>query len=559
MPDTGVVEDQGWTVSHVLTAEKPRLFERGLVVLALTVLPVAAYLLSSVMLEEKGPYWLAENSDPEYAYLLNAVNVLEGTPPEHVDHPGTTLQMLGAVVIGLLTMGHSGSDLKALVLEDPEFYLSAINRTIRLLILMSQIAVGAMCLALTQNILLAWLIQFPIVSSAYVLEALGRVAPEPLLLLTGLCVSAAVLLMLLRRATLSDARWSVMLACICAFGIATKLTFIPVLGLALMMLRGLRSRLTFLIWTGIFLLLFTAPIIPRYSALLTWTTNLVIRSGHYGTGESDVINNFWHNLHAVLLYQPSLSWVLGGLAIVSVAAWFQCHGQRSSDRMAGLRPLAAGLVLVHALQFLVVAKHPGSIAYLMPSIGLSGLTMVVALMMWKELQMPFPVRATASALMLVGLAMTVIAQEHRWTGTLDEYRARRVEAAQLEQIRNSHFSGCQTVYYYRASSKSYAEYFGAEFSGRQAFGAQIRRQAGPLTLFYQVWSKRMFSSDGVPVDLEQLAAGPNACAVFQGTPFEGEYARFRPALVFTDRCGGTREALYVIGRQCPRPDSSRET
>ena len=111
MPDTSVVEDKGWTVPRILTAERRRLLERCLVVLALTVLPLAAYLLSSVMLEEKGPYWLAENSDPEYAYLLNALNVLEGRPPEHVDHPGTTLQMFGAVVIGLLTMGHSASDL----------------------------------------------------------------------------------------------------------------------------------------------------------------------------------------------------------------------------------------------------------------------------------------------------------------------------------------------------------------------------------------------------------------------------------------------------------------
>ncbi|HEX6951113.1 MAG TPA: hypothetical protein VF127_16045 [Nitrospira sp.] len=558
MPDTSVVEDKGWTVPRILTAERRRLFERCLVVLALTVLPLAAYLLSSVMLEEKGPYWLAENSDPEYAYLLNALNVLEGRPPEHVDHPGTTLQMLGAAVIGLLTMGHSASDLKDLVLEDPEFYLSAINRTMRFLILVSQIAVGAMCLALTQNILLAWLIQFPVVSSAYVLEALGRVAPEPLLLLTGIGLSAALLMMLLRRTTLSESRWSVMLACICGFGVATKLTFIPVLGLALVMLTGLRSRLTFLIWTGIFLLLFTAPIIPRYSALLDWTTNLVMRSGHYGTGESDVISNFWPNLHAVLLYQPSLSWLLAGLVIIVVVVFFQGSTQRSSDRMTRLLPLAAGLVLFHAMQLLVVAKHPGSIAYLMPSIGLSGLTIVVAVMMWKELQMPFPVRAIASGLMLLGLAMTVIAQEHRWAGTMDEYRARRVESAQLEQIRNSQFSECHTVYYYRASSKAYAEYFGAEFSGRQAFGSQIRRQAGPQTLFYQVWSKRMFSSDGAPVDLTQLATRPNTCTVFQGTPFEGEYARFRPALVFTDRCGGTREALYVIGRQCPRPDSSRE-
>jgi hypothetical protein len=193
----------------------------------------------------------------------------------------------------------------------------------------------------------------------------------------------------------------------------------------------------------------------------------------------------------------------------------------------------------------------------MPSIGLSGFTIVVAVMLWKELQMPFPVRGIALGLMLVALTWTMAGQEHRWRTMLDEYGERRIEAMNLEQLRNGPFSDCLTVFYYRASSKMYAEYFGAEFSGRQVFGPHIRRVAGPQALFYQVWSKRLFSSEGLPVDMEQVAVEPAGCAVFQGTPFDGDYARFRPAIAFTDRCGGKREALYVIGRPCPASRADR--
>lgn len=35
------------------------------------------------------------------------------------------------------------------------------------------------------------------------------------------------------------------------------------------------------------------------------------------------------------------------------------------------------------------------------------------------------------------------------------------------------------------------------------------------------------------------------CVIFQGTPFEGDYARFHPALSFNDRYGGRWETLWT--------------
>ena len=43
------------------------------------------------------PYFL--DYDPEYAYLLNSLNLLEMSVPGHFDHPGTPLQEFGALVL----------------------------------------------------------------------------------------------------------------------------------------------------------------------------------------------------------------------------------------------------------------------------------------------------------------------------------------------------------------------------------------------------------------------------------------------------------------------------
>lgn len=111
----------------------------------LFILPVTAYLFSSMMIEERGPYWLAENFDPEYAYLFNALNLINLPVPQLVEHPDTTLHVLGAIVIKLLTLDRTVSETTELVLADPEYYLSTISHTLRILNLISLFALGVVC------------------------------------------------------------------------------------------------------------------------------------------------------------------------------------------------------------------------------------------------------------------------------------------------------------------------------------------------------------------------------------------------------------------------------
>ena len=96
-------------------------------VLFLLVIPGIVFSLSLVFADIKGPYYLAQNSDPEYAYLFNSLNIAKFEAPTHTDHPGTSLQLLGAVVIRASYFFSGKTSLVEDVLSRPEHYLRIMN------------------------------------------------------------------------------------------------------------------------------------------------------------------------------------------------------------------------------------------------------------------------------------------------------------------------------------------------------------------------------------------------------------------------------------------------
>ena len=69
------------------------------------IVPVAVGLAAAALRRAQGPFWLATNQDPAYSYLYDALRVSRGLPPNHFQHPGTTVQLLGAVVVRALHRG----------------------------------------------------------------------------------------------------------------------------------------------------------------------------------------------------------------------------------------------------------------------------------------------------------------------------------------------------------------------------------------------------------------------------------------------------------------------
>lgn len=119
----------------------------------LVVLPILLLFVALSIKQSAGPYWIGRNSDPEYPYLLNSLNLIEFKSPGLIQHPGTTLEEMGAGVIFVVHIYRGGfKNLINDVLTNPEFFLNVQSGLIISLIVLSVFLVGAFTLFLTGSL-----------------------------------------------------------------------------------------------------------------------------------------------------------------------------------------------------------------------------------------------------------------------------------------------------------------------------------------------------------------------------------------------------------------------
>src|SRR3990172_3131213 len=89
----------------------------------LFIIPLLIGLLSFKLKEAAGPFWLGVNNDPAYMYLMNALYLADHKAPKYIDHPGVTLEIIGAGVIKVLNFPVNSPVMVKNVLTSPEYYL----------------------------------------------------------------------------------------------------------------------------------------------------------------------------------------------------------------------------------------------------------------------------------------------------------------------------------------------------------------------------------------------------------------------------------------------------
>ncbi|MEZ4823811.1 MAG: hypothetical protein R2942_15970 [Ignavibacteria bacterium] len=99
----------------------------------LLILPVIFIFLSNLFTDVYTPYYLNYHHDPSYVYLLNFLNLATGQFAGHVEHPGTPLHVIGAVIIKFYHLLFGKADITTDVLTRPEIYLRAVNFSVLLL------------------------------------------------------------------------------------------------------------------------------------------------------------------------------------------------------------------------------------------------------------------------------------------------------------------------------------------------------------------------------------------------------------------------------------------
>lgn len=538
-------------------------FPRKIPFWTLSLLPVLFVIISLINRQWLGSYWLGNNFDPEYAYLLNFLNIIQLKTPGHTDHPGTPLQVFGGIVIQITlfiqSITHSiKSNAVETVLQNPEFYLVTVNTILLIFTAGCLILVGCTAFFLSQNITLSLLLQLnPFLWT--ILSESSRVRPEIMLFcLTQLLV--ILLLFYLYSETYRLPRFALVMGAVLGLGVATKVTFLP-LSLLLFLLPGWRQKGIAIFSTIGTFFLATIPIFSQYPRFFNWLTSIATHTGRYGSGNQGLVDaSALPNTFASLINQDQLFFYIIALSTLNffiVTFWIGLNRLKLLNLQASsaiyfsnkFYYLFACHLLIILIQLALTLKHP-AIHYLLPSMGLCSLLILIQVSLFAKLLTPVLGSTILGniGLFLLGLYAVVVAN-NVYANILQVEKSHTsyiVEIETINRLIQQNYDRCVSVRYYRSSDKEYALKFGDDFAANQF--SKILQSMYSKGTFYNIWSRKYYSFNH---ELDLNSVLNHRCIVFRGTPLAQltqleSYAPRIPNTKLQTIFEGQNEALYLV-------------
>lgn len=493
----------------------------------LVVLPVIMALTTVFLNDARGPYWLGSNSDPEYVYLLNAANLAGLKGVGHIDHPGTPVQVLGAVTIKVVHFFNFSSEIdwRTDVLQRPEYYLKAINIVMTALNVLMLLTLGMFTCFLTNNFWLSlWLQISPFFSVTLLQFGLTRVTPEPLLFFSSSLMIVVLMFVLKAHSdNLTTPEENVIMififGIITGFGIACKVTFIPLVLIPLILLPKIKNKIIYLFAAVISFIIFTLPIIRMYPRFFDWVFNLLTHSGRYGSGPSKLISTqkYINNIKHLLVGNPFFSIILI-LALVIVVMTLLIPRLRKTHCSTIHFKLLAAVAAAQLIGLLMVSKHPAH-HYLLPVLNLSGIALFFIFLYFKHLKELLYVNPKIFTLLMVFFLVFLFVLANpvgQFNKTITRLKNLKERSLAIHQEVKNNYKDYAKIFYYGSSSPEYALKFGNDLS--RSYHSEPLEKLYKNVYFYDIWTKRFAGFDynrAIPFETIREKRGDKI--VFQGS------------------------------------------
>ena len=347
----------------------------------LFIIPLILFFSSLNSITDRDKAWYGGGYDPEYAYLFNSLNIAEFRLVGHIDHPGTTMQVAGGVVLrAAWLIDPRGEDLTRAVLSDPEHYIRILNITAAVIGSLVLLLLGWFITSSTGIVWYGLLLQLTPFISGYVLfNGFTRVTQEVMQMSAAFAMSALVLHWYFKRNEGRKINYTFWFAAISGFGLASKIIFFPLLVIPFFLIDGWKQKFKFIVFSVLAFVIFTLPVIRMYPSMFKWIYNLFMHSGQYGSGSAEVIDSSKYFSDLVNLFH--VNQYLFGLVTLSIVVLLTFPlirmFKKSCPDPAAARVLAA-VVLAQIVGYLLVAKQPKA-SYLLPYECISAVNVILML------------------------------------------------------------------------------------------------------------------------------------------------------------------------------------
>lgn len=324
----------------------------------LVVLPFTIFYIGILLRNTNGGFSLFA-IDPEFSYLYSGILLSQGKINLFIDHPGTPLIVLAAIVSRIVHLFRPSGSFAEDVLQNPDIYLGAINIAMIVTIAVTIFIAGWWVNKKTGNLPAALFIQL----SPFVIEAVftsvERYMPEPFFLAVVVLLVSVMILDIYgsKGNSMLPRRTYLIYGIIIGFGISLKFTFGPFLLIPLFMVKGMRNRLWYLLTVLASFLVFTFPLLKRGKVFYEWIKSILIHSGKYGSGEANILDpgQFATNLKAIIQSEKHLVYAIALAALILLIVAVPIIRRR----MKNTKYIAALLGVVAAMVFgiLAISKH----------------------------------------------------------------------------------------------------------------------------------------------------------------------------------------------------------
>lgn len=447
--------------------------------IALLCIPILYVILVAYVSTLQGKYYQAYFSDPSYAYLMNSLNIVNGELPGHTDHPGTTIQLLGGLVIKVnVLIGNIKEEITNItieVLQSPEAYIKKISNLLVSIIAIAVFLFGFQVYRETKNIGLATISQaFPLTFSTLLLH-MPRLQPEPLLIASSFLLATTMVPLATGTVGNTSQKFrAVLTGAIIGIGVVTKVTFVPLI-LFLLIFQGRKVKLFGVVAFVSTVIILTIPIWDSIPRVWSWLIGLLMHSGRYGNGEIGLPPISFLISSAINLFRDTpLIFCFTPLLMISL------FFSRKNDKNSGVVFLQIISVLVLICSFVITIKHP-SPRYLMPVLGLSGFFVLIIVLSCSLKNVNLIVALTS-----IICALSIFKAIGQTKEDLLRLREKHNDLSRLQELAQQY--GCITVNYYRSSSPAYALQFGNDFA-RHIYHRELN-DLYPEHVSYNIWNKK---------------------------------------------------------------------
>jgi signal peptidase I len=492
------------------------------------VLPVLLVITAVCLNHARGPYWLRVNLDPDYVYLLNASNLAHLQKPGHIDHPGTTVQVLGAITLRVFHFFDFSSkdDLKTDVLKRPEYYLNAINTVMVALNAIVLFILGFVTYKLTRNTWLSlWLQAAPFFSNVILGPGLSRVTPEPLLFFACLLLILILVIFLHTQAQISPGTrkgyktFVLMFSLVIGFGIAGKITFLPLAVIPILALPRLKNKIFYFFAAILSFIFFTLPIIGQYGRFFSWVSRLLTHKGRYGTGEKIMLPfpKYIKNIIKLITGNPFFSVILCISLVILILAFIIPRMRKLSLPHPAFKLLTA-VTLSQIFCLLMVARHAGH-HYLLPGLCLSGITLFLIFSYLKNLLPAFKIDLNylkfSFILFIISVFIFINPYVNLKKMILTKSRLKNKSLAIYQEVATTYKDHAK-IYYRFSSSPHYALWFGNILSSN--FHADVLGSLYKDVYFFNTIKNNFYGyDDSLPILFGRIQGKYGDKIVFQGS------------------------------------------